>query len=79
MASKLLPVSTTSKPAPALPGTAPAPEPQAPAAAKVPEFGGRKGLDPTRYGDWEKGRTLHRFLSRQGSAAVEQCGRFSDH
>ena len=20
----------------------------------VPEIGGRKGLDPTRYGDWEK-------------------------
>jgi hypothetical protein len=22
--------------------------------AKVPEIGGRKGPDPTRYGDWEK-------------------------
>ncbi len=22
--------------------------------AKVPETGGRGGLDPTRYGDWEK-------------------------
>jgi len=27
----------------------------APAAEKpVPEVGGRKGPDPTRYGDWEK-------------------------
>jgi len=31
----------------------PAPEPsQAPAAPR--EIGGRGGLDPTRYGDWEK-------------------------
>lgn len=35
------------KPAEALP-------PQAPAPAE-PEVGGRKGLEPTRYGDWEKG------------------------
>lgn len=30
-------------------------EPSAPAAPPaVPEIGGRGGLDPTRYGDWEK-------------------------
>jgi hypothetical protein len=23
-------------------------------AGVAPEFGGRPGLDPTRYGDWEK-------------------------
>ncbi|MDQ3040250.1 MAG: DUF1674 domain-containing protein [Pseudomonadota bacterium] len=23
-------------------------------AIPAPEIGGRKGLDPTRYGDWEK-------------------------
>jgi len=23
-------------------------------APKAPEFGGRQGPDPTRYGDWEK-------------------------
>ena len=23
-------------------------------SAKAPEVGGRKGPDPTRYGDWEK-------------------------
>lgn len=21
---------------------------------RIPEYGGREGLDPTRYGDWEK-------------------------
>jgi hypothetical protein len=26
----------------------------APAAALPPELGGRKGPEPTRYGDWEK-------------------------
>lgn len=26
------------------------------------EVGGRKGPEPTRYGDWEK-RALHRFLA----------------
>ena len=31
----------------------PKPEPEA-ANEKVPEFGGREGLEPTRYGDWEK-------------------------
>lgn len=32
------------------------PAPAAPAAPgdKVPEVGGRKGPEPTRYGDWEK-------------------------
>lgn len=25
----------------------------APATGTVPEIGGRKGPDPTRYGDWE--------------------------
>ncbi|WP_282296959.1 MULTISPECIES: DUF1674 domain-containing protein [unclassified Stenotrophomonas] len=25
-----------------------------PAPAPAPEFGGRGGLDPVRYGDWEK-------------------------
>ena len=30
-----------------------------PAPAKVAEVGGPKGLDPTRYGDWErKGRCI---------------------
>ncbi|WP_159015943.1 DUF1674 domain-containing protein [Cognatiluteimonas profundi] len=27
---------------------------QPPAADTAQEFGGRPGLDPTRYGDWEK-------------------------
>ena len=30
------------------------PEPETPATAASPEVGGRKGPDPTRYGDWEK-------------------------
>jgi len=30
------------------------PEPETPAIAASPEVGGRKGPDPTRYGDWEK-------------------------
>ncbi len=29
--------------------------PQAPAAARPREIGGRDGPDPTRFGDWEKG------------------------
>lgn len=29
-------------------------ESSAKAVEKVPEIGGRKGPDPTRYGDWEK-------------------------
>lgn len=32
------------------------PEPAPPAGTPAPrEIGGREGLDPTRYGDWEKG------------------------
>jgi hypothetical protein len=34
-----------------LPETAPAALPRAP---ETKEIGGRGGLDPTRYGDWEK-------------------------
>jgi hypothetical protein len=54
MTSKPDPASTTPEPPHAPPGTAPAPKPEARPPAKVPEIGGRKGLDPTRYGDWEK-------------------------
>jgi len=36
-------------PVPAAPKADDAPKP-----APTPEIGGRKGLDPTRYGDWEK-------------------------
>ncbi len=32
-----------------------APAAPTPAAPPEPELGGRKGLEPTRYGDWEKG------------------------
>ena len=32
----------------------PKPAPVPPAGEEVPEVGGRKGPDPTRYGDWEK-------------------------
>ena len=36
------------------PPTEPEPEVAPPAAVPpVPEVGGRAGLDPTRYGDWE--------------------------
>ncbi len=34
-------------------GSKPKAESDAPAPA-IPEVGGRGGLDPTRYGDWEK-------------------------
>ncbi|MBI1245678.1 MAG: DUF1674 domain-containing protein [Alphaproteobacteria bacterium] len=34
------------------PAPAPAPEPAAP--KPVPEIGGPKGPEPTRYGDWER-------------------------
>ncbi len=44
--------SKQSKPAPA-PPQLPARAPVKP-AEKVPEIGGRKGPEPTRYGDWEK-------------------------
>lgn len=30
-------------------------EPKRPAPVPVPETGGPKGPEPTRYGDWEKG------------------------
>jgi hypothetical protein len=42
------------------PGTLPAPSPEPceakPAAVEVPEpeYGGPSGLEPTRYGDWER-------------------------
>ncbi|HAO32246.1 MAG TPA: DUF1674 domain-containing protein [Candidatus Competibacter sp.] len=42
---------------PPQPSTIPDPSPQAKPAAKLkmpPEFGGPKGPEPTRYGDWEK-------------------------
>ena len=47
------PDSATASPEPS-PGPLPADAPQAPEKPKVPEIGGRKGPDPTRYGDWEK-------------------------
>ncbi len=41
-------------PAP-VPEQAPVPSPEpAPALPVTQEIGGRDGLDPTRYGDWEK-------------------------
>jgi hypothetical protein len=40
-------------PGEAIEGEAPAPRPL-PAVPVAPEFGGRDGLDPVRYGDWEK-------------------------
>ena len=30
-------------------------------AAKAPEIGGRKGPEPTRYGDWEKNGLISDF------------------
>ena len=45
------------------PAKQPPKQPQQPSQiAKVREIGGQEGPDPTRYGDWGKGRTLHRFL-----------------
>jgi hypothetical protein len=35
--------------------TPPAPQTDAPATDPQKEVGGRKGPEPTRYGDWEKG------------------------
>ena len=32
----------------------PEPEPKEQGVKHPPEIGGRKGPDPTRYGDWEK-------------------------
>lgn len=46
MTDKPIPEATTPD---AQPETAPKP------AEIAPEFGGRKGPDPVRYGDWEKG------------------------
>lgn len=43
------PPAETATPEPA--GTA---APKAPDGGKAPEIGGRKGPEPTRYGDWEK-------------------------
>ena len=38
------------------------PEPEMdPSALPVPEVGGRGGLDPTRYGDWEKNGRAYDF------------------
>jgi len=34
--------------------TASTPSPDTPPASAPPEWGGRDGPDPTRYGDWEK-------------------------
>ncbi len=49
---------TTDPKSPAAPKPTQDPAPAVPEAGKVPapapEIGGRKGLDPTRYGDWEK-------------------------
>ena len=46
---------TASPPAePATPAPSGAAAPNAPAAGTTAEIGGRKGPEPTRYGDWEK-------------------------
>ena len=50
MVSQAHPSSEVSSPA-SIPGTGAAPETAAPLAE---ETGGRKGPEPTRYGDWEK-------------------------
>ena len=39
---------------PKQPAAEPTPKPAPPAEKPAPEVGGRKGPDPTRYGDWEK-------------------------
>jgi hypothetical protein len=41
-------------PAPQVPASVPEPAPLVPVAPAKIEIGGRPGLDPTRYGDWEK-------------------------
>ena len=49
---------TESKPAPAAAPAEP-PKPEAPAVKKPAEIGGPPGLEPTRFGDWErKGRCI---------------------
>jgi hypothetical protein len=48
----------TDRPIAPPPETPPEPAGEAPATAPpppAPEIGGRDGLDPVRYGDWEKG------------------------
>lgn len=51
MVSQARPSSEISSPA-TPPDTRPAPDTAPPPIAE--ETGGRKGLEPTRYGDWEK-------------------------
>ena len=46
-------MTDTPKIEPTQPAIQPA-QPDAPAPAKPKEHGGPKGLEPTRYGDWEK-------------------------
>ena len=45
---------TTDKPASAEPNHEPNQEPSAESESSVQEYGGPKGKEPTRYGDWEK-------------------------
>ena len=53
---KPLPLALTPEAA-ALKPKAPTASAPPPSAAKVEEYGGPKGLEPTRFGDWErKGR-----------------------
>ena len=40
---------------PATGASDPTPPPAAESPDQPREYGGRKGLDPVRYGDWEKG------------------------
>jgi hypothetical protein len=42
-------------PEPPAPQRADAREEKPPVPSSVPEIGGQKGPEPTRYGDWEKG------------------------
>lgn len=46
--------ATIAPPADQLPAAAPPELPRAAEPALPPEVGGRKGPEPTRYGDWEK-------------------------
>lgn len=48
------PPAATSGEAPAAPAPDATPTPPAAPAKKVPEIGGPKGPEPTRYGDWER-------------------------
>ncbi|MFT5438292.1 MAG: hypothetical protein ACI9MJ_000151 [Alphaproteobacteria bacterium] len=45
---------TRSKQTPAVPDVAPSQDETPKSAEKQKEFGGRGGLDPTRFDDWEK-------------------------